>query len=79
MMQNVHHFGDESLSSHSVLEFEPVRGEVEPIFDLLLVAVAIISDLLQDLDSFIAVVSGIMNLNKGTAEQSILHDTLVKR
>lgn len=72
MMQNVHHFGDESLSSHSVLEFEPVRGKVEPIFNLFLEAVTIVSDLLEDLDSFIAVISGVMDFNKGSAEHSIL-------
>lgn len=79
MMQNMHHFSHEALSRHSVLEFEPVCREIEPIFDLLLIAVAIVSDLLQDLDSFIAVVSGVVDFNKGAAEHSILHDTLVKR
>ena len=79
VVQNVHHFGHKALSSYSVLEFEPVRSEVEPIFNFLLIAVAIVSDLFQDLDSFIAVVSGVVDFNEGSAEHSILHDTLVKR
>ena len=45
MMQNMHYFSHKALSRHCVLEFEPVCREVEPIFDLLLVAVAIVSDL----------------------------------
>ena len=81
MVQNMHHFSDKALSSHSVLEFEPVRGEVQPIFDLLLVAITIVSDFLEDLDSFIAVISSVMDFYEGSAEHSILkrQDSLVKR
>ena len=72
MMQNMHHFSHEALSRHSVLEFEPVRCEVEPIFNLLLEAVAVVGDLLEDLDGFVAVIPGVVNFNEGSAEHTIL-------
>ena len=71
-MQNVHHFRHEAFSSGRVLKLEPVGRLIEPILNLLLIAVSFIGDLLHDLHGFIEILPRIVHDDNSSPEHGIL-------
>ena len=71
-MENMHHLCDIALSSRRVLHLELVGGNVEPVLNLVVIAVTFILNSFERFDGLIEVVSGVIDIDHGSSEGGIL-------
>ena len=74
VVQNVHDLRDKAFSSGGVLKLEPVCSLIEPVLNLLLKAVTLITDLFHYLNCFVEIIPCIVDLDDSATEHGILLD-----
>jgi len=68
----MHDLCDVAFSCHRVFQLKPISCQIEPVFDLLLETVTFVNDFFKDLNSFIKIVPCIIDIDKRSANGSIL-------